>query len=349
MSTKKILFPTNIDRWTKPVVTKLREISLNLPQYDFYSFSSPENEEDMSKGVKLWKKKHIKRINYIDLLTKKYDVTHITSTGKRIYLAVVSQKLMNKKNKCVFTIPIELKPGDRYFDGLKKMIERADCNVAISQSVANTMNKYLNKEADYIIGNGVDVDYFNYSIVQKEKINKEKNRIVLFVGFMSQRKRPDIFIELAKRMKDIQFVMIGGIHNQEDKLKYIGKVNAQNNIKYLGLCSKETVRLYMAKSSVLIFPSEYEGMSSTVLEASAMGMKILARPVSSLPEVIEVGTNGWLYNIEDLDMWKSKIQEILSWNKLKQELEMEKSRDYIIENFSWQSVADKYSKVYNEL
>lgn len=351
MSTNKILLPTNIDRWRKPVVTKLREISVRLKDFDFYSLSSPQNKEDIIKGNKYWDENNIHKIKIFDVVYNKYDITHLTSSTSKIKIATNAQKFRNRNNKILFTIPIEIKPGDRYYHSLKYFIEKSDANVAISKAVADSVVKHLGVNVDYTIGNGVDFEYFDYK--RNELYKTQKNEVgtpyVLYVGYITDRKRPDIFIELAKKMRDVNFVMIGGFHDEHDKSKYYSSIKSQKNIKYLGFRERDDVRRYMAGASVLVFSSEYEGMPSTVLEASAMGLPTIARPVSSLPEIIEEGVNGWLYELKDLEIWEKKINEILIWSREEREMFREACREHLKKDFSWQSVAQKYAEVYESL
>jgi D-inositol-3-phosphate glycosyltransferase len=60
------------------------------------------------------------------------------------------------------------------------------------------------------------------------------------------------------------------------------------------------LRQWWRAADVAVCPSESESMPATVLEAMAFGLPVLASRVGGVPEVVEPGSTGWLFEPSDL-------------------------------------------------
>ena len=105
----------------------------------------------------------------------------------------------------------------------------------------------------------------------------------------------------------------------------------------------------MASAIALVFPSELEGLPLTILEASAMGIPVLAQPKSSMPEAIIKDLTGWLLPIDRTSLWVEKLKEIAHWSEMEKSCFSEHARNFIKEHYSWDLVARQYAELYHKL
>ena len=132
----------------------------------------------------------------------------------------------------------------------------------------------------------------------KEKINK--NNQVLTVGEINEetitRKGLDRFTSVAEAFPSIQFVHIGKWTDKHGKPSKIAlnqlKINAPNNIEFLGFVSNLDLKKIFKKSKIYLQLSRHEAFGVSVLEAMKYGCVPIVTNSFALPEV--VGDNGFI-------------------------------------------------------
>ena len=102
--------------------------------------------------------------------------------------------------------------------------------------------------------------------------------IVLWVGMLHANKRPELFIDLARRTPQRRFVMIGGPRPGFET--YGEGVRAQActvpNLEFKGFLPLDQVEPWFDRARVLVNTSTYEGMPNTFLQAWARGVPVAA-------------------------------------------------------------------------
>jgi mannosyltransferase len=166
---------------------------------------------------------------------------------------------------------------DRYEQNLKKkIIFEADKIFAPSSSAKQDLLAYwpsLDPQKITPIAHGIDPELYNRAPSHAAK------PYFIYVGKRGGYKNFDITV--SEILKDPRFdpytiVAIGG------ELK---PTLLHPRITYLGTLGYQEVIDLMAKADCLLFPSEYEGFGIPLLEAFTLGVPVLAKKTSSLPEI----------------------------------------------------------------
>jgi glycosyltransferase involved in cell wall biosynthesis len=105
--------------------------------------------------------------------------------------------------------------------------------------------------------------------------------IVLWVASMRAQdfKRPELFLELARRLPKRRFVMIGGPGGTGSSAafeKTRKEAAGLPNVQFTGFLPLERVESYFDRARVLVNTSSYEGMPNTFLQAWARGVPSVA-------------------------------------------------------------------------
>lgn len=349
----RVLYPMALDVWTDSISSKFRELVLHCddPAIHFYASGKPSahaGAENASPVQALWARSNLTRIGLLDLLSRRYDIVH-NARGSRngVLIVTLLRRLHPRTIKHVFSVSIEPTPERWNFRQLRFLVQRADVIIANSHAVAAAVEQHCGRTTDLIIPNGVDTDFFapDAADLNRPAHYGIHSPYVLFVGTLEARKRPDLFVELARRMPHIRFVMIG----KHPAASPVQKGNLPDNVQMLGLVPKHHVRDLLAGCHALIFPSELEGLPNAVLEALAMGVPVLAQAKSSLPELIRHGENGWLLDVTRLDSWVDHIQGIVDWSDSHREQFRARVRNAIIHTHSWDTYAQKHAALYHRL
>lgn len=104
---------------------------------------------------------------------------------------------------------------------------------------------------------------------------------VLWVGNIREYKRPDLFLDLARRLPRQRFVMIGGGGGGDARdARYFREIRAAAaalpNVEFTGFLPLTRVETYFDRARILVNTSDYEGMPNTFLQAWARGVPTVA-------------------------------------------------------------------------
>ena len=105
-----------------------------------------------------------------------------------------------------------------------------------------------------------------------------KGNFILWVATIKPHKRPEIFIELAKRFPNERFIMVGGMYKRQ-KSFYEGIVERAKtvpNLEFKGFLPLEEVEKLFTQTKVFVNTSEHEGFPNTFLQAWRRGIPVLS-------------------------------------------------------------------------
>jgi glycosyltransferase involved in cell wall biosynthesis len=168
------------------------------------------------------------------------------------------------------------------------MFARAALVITPSEFSAGTVRRYFPRKQVVGILNGVDLAMFNPSrkdpamLAERYKIRTDKP-LVVFVGTLQERKRPDIFIELARRFPEANFVMVGKQYPQWD---FLSKAEGVPNFQWIPMMPRTDVAALLSSSMAFIFPSLNEPAAAVVLESMASGTVPLLSDSGGNPEFL---------------------------------------------------------------
>lgn len=269
------------------------------------------------------------------LFPQKIDIFH--SKGWRICLWFYRAfKLRNPKMKHVCTfyaLPLDKKTG-------KKLVKASDIITTVSfTTMVEALHAFGN--ADYrVIYDAVDTNFYRPESNRK-KIGRV--RVLMVISGARYLKNYMTFLRMAEYFPDVEFVL----HTFSPVKTTLPNVVIDNK-KYpisneFGDC--EGLRDLYNSADIYLFPSIHEGLNNTILEAMACGLPIVAFNVSSMPELIEHGKNGFLCNsIREMENHLSYLIEDENARK-----EMGKKSREIASWFSWERCANGYKEIYEEL
>lgn len=138
---------------------------------------------------------------------------------------------------------------------------------------------------------------------QKEVTKKD---YVLYFGRFSEEKGIGTLIQVCKELPNIQFVF-AGTGPLEDSLSGVA------NIKNVGFQSGEALETLIREAKFSIYPSEwYENCPFSVMESQMYGTPVIGARIGGIPELIDEGKTGLLYESGNKDELKTKIEYL--WN-----------------------------------
>lgn len=116
-------------------------------------------------------------------------------------------------------------------------------------------------------------------------------KYVAFAGRVSEEKGVHTLLAAAARMPDIIFKIAGDGPVLSEMV-----AAAPRNVEFLGRLGPDELREFYRRSRIFVVPSVwFEQFPVVVLEAMARGLPVVASKIGGLPEIIEEGVTGALF------------------------------------------------------
>lgn len=153
----------------------------------------------------------------------------------------------------------------------------------------------------HVVYNGVISVSSDGRSMLEDNTSYNKPKKLLFVGFICERKRVDLFIQLVEKLNEAYPKAYRGIivGDMQENLRYQEKFQSwltSESVTYLGhvehtiLCSK-----VFPQADALVLVSDRDPLPTVILEAMAANVLVCARAVDGVPEMIENGVDGVLW------------------------------------------------------
>lgn len=229
----------------------------------------------------------------------------------------------------------------------KELFHISEKITSVASSVSEELKEYGLNPADVeVIGNGVDETIF-YPIQ-----NKSNEKYILYTGRLSYRKGLFDFIKCSIKVCEIDpsvNIKLTGKGPLSEKLKQIvNESGYENRFQFLGHVDKSKLIELYQNATIFVLPSHYEGLPTTLLEAMACRLPIVATAVSGNLDVIESGKNGILVPVKNPEKMAEAVLLLLNDENLRLELGT-CARKTIEEKYTWTVISKKILGCYRNL
>lgn len=188
------------------------------------------------------------------------------------------------------------------------------------------------EEKTLVLNNFIDTE--NIKKESKAKITEKKQKgkkLFLFVGRLDDdAKKIGRAIRLTKKIKEIEFWMVGDGPDRKIYEEMIKKEKLEDRVKLIG--RKKNPYPYMKQADYILLTSDYEGFPVIYLEAITLQKPIITT-IDVSDDKINMGKDyAWIVSKEEKKMVK-QVQEILKENKKPKKIDVEKLQSTRMEDF----------------
>lgn len=167
--------------------------------------------------------------------------------------------------------------------------------------------------------------------------------IITYAGSLYKGRGVESILEVAPRLNQCAFVILGGPDAERKKLMQLTK---SSNVYFLGSISPKQVPGFLITSDILValYDEDCEdiGGNKTILTASPMklfeymaaGVPIISSDIGAIPEIIENGRSGLLIRPRDIDQFKNCIEKLMTDKSLAAALSSEALAR--VKRYSWE-------------
>jgi glycosyltransferase involved in cell wall biosynthesis len=123
---------------------------------------------------------------------------------------------------------------------------------------------------------------------------------LIFVGRFDRQKGLDLLLRVMQRLQDtpIRLYVIGSsVHDAQ-------AMQPPDNVTMLGWLPRDRLHSYYAAADGLVVPSRWEGFGLVAIEAMRAGTAVIASNRGSLPELVEHGTTGYIFHLDENELDK---------------------------------------------
>ncbi len=159
---------------------------------------------------------------------------------------------------------------------------------------------------------------------------------VVYVGRLSPEKGIRQLVEQWCSMEDRPYYKLSIVGDGPERKEIERLISAHDNVTTLGYLPGERCKSMIASCDVVIMPSLcFEGFPTTLLDAFAANTTSLVSNIGPLPELVEFGEVGYVYDPTDAESLVKQLDQI--------------NVDLVAGNFKCRAAREVFEKKYSEL
>jgi glycosyltransferase involved in cell wall biosynthesis len=277
------------------------------------------------------------------------DVIHahnVKATG----IAAVARRIARGRRRPLLTT-FHGVPRDEY-RAAARILRMADAVACVSDDLAAGLSRQgLSRERMRVVRNAVPVPGPLTSEARRAldaELALGEAPVVSMVGRLVPQKAPERFLEAMARVRravpDCRFLVVGDGPLRARAQALAGRLGLDGRIAFTGV--RKDARDLIARSDLIVFSSEWEGMPVVALEALAAGTPVVATDVEGMSELL--GTGAGVVAPRDAASLAEAVVALIRDPGRRAEMG-EIGRRKIAEEFSVERMLGSYRDLYREL
>lgn len=171
----------------------------------------------------------------------------------------------------------------------------------------------IREEKIKIVWNGLDLSRFT----EKPKSDDPKRVRFSYVGYLGRHKGVHIILDALSLLSDVEAkVTVNFVGSGEGKGRLESRVRdmgLQGSVRFLGQVSNEEIADVYQQTDVLILPSIWpENQPVSITEAMASRTPVIASRIGGIPELVEDGKTGYLFEAGNASELAQRMSEFIA-------------------------------------
>lgn len=173
----------------------------------------------------------------------------------------------------------------------------------------------LTKKNFFLVRNAIDIEQYVYNEIIRNKVrrdlNIEKNKVFGHVGRFTDAKNHrfllEIFKEVSNTDKDAKLILVGDGPLKKEVEKQVEHLSLADKVIFLG--QREDIGNILQAFDVFIFPSKWEGLPVSVIEAQASGLPCVIS--NNITQEINLTKAVHYFNLDDSpSLWAKRCMDL---------------------------------------
>jgi L-malate glycosyltransferase len=231
-------------------------------------------------------------------------------------------------------------------------IEQSDGVTTVSESLKRDTISSLGIKRDIrVIPNFLDCDEYRREIDPdlRRRLAPRGEAIVIHVSNFRPVKRVDVVFDVFQRIRartPARLVLIGDGPERAALERRVAATGLSSDVLFAG--EQQNLVTWLSAADVFLLPSAQESFGLAALEAMACEVPVVATNIGGLPEVIEHGRTGLLYDLDDVEGMAEGARMVLSNANLRARIGLEAAAS-VRARYCIDTVVPQYEAYYAEV
>lgn len=268
--------------------------------------------------------------------------------------AILAATIFGNKTPVLVSRRVDFPVSDSFFSRYKYNHPAVRRIICVSEKIrAITAPAIRAAERLIVVYDGIDTDRFRISI-DKRKLRRELGlpddvRLIGNISALADHKDHPTFIrtaaEVLRKHPSSHFIIVGKGPEEQTIRSLIAASGHAANIHLLGF--RDDVPEIMKSLDLFLMTSSSEGLGSTVLDAFAAGVPVVATAAGGIPEIVTDGVTGLLAPVKDHARLAAAIERVLTDDSLHESLA--RNATATCAGFTFREMARKTREVYEDV
>jgi glycosyltransferase involved in cell wall biosynthesis len=195
-----------------------------------------------------------------------------------------------------------------------------------------------------VIPNPVDPDHFS-----SDRTLKASEPTVIYVGRLVKEKDPSTLLEgfrlTSEKVPEARFEIVGNGYLAGEVRQLIGRYALEERVRLIP--GRSDIRPDLNRAWVFAMASVREASPNVILEAMAMELPVVASRVGGIPELVEHGTTGLLFEAGDASELAAGLILLLGDEQQRREMGA-KAREKVLAHHTMDKMTKETERVFVE-
>jgi L-malate glycosyltransferase len=289
---------------------------------------------------------------------KKYCLNHgvqiIHAHDSHAHTAAVLSAVLGNKVPVVVSRRVDFKAGKSILSSWKYNHPAVKKIIAVSHAIADILAETIkSKDKICTVHSGIDLNRFNQSnysgelhkFIQVPLGTKIIGNVAALAGHKDLFTFMDTASIILKKYPDLHFVIMGEGEQRHDLEAYRSSLGLQDRVHMPGFVTN--IEKYLPGMEVFLMTSSTEGLGTSLLDAMAAGVPVVATDTGGIPELILHEKTGLLAPVKGPAALADAVIRILNEQEFNQKIVMEAFQH--LNSFSRAHTAYQTLQIYKEV
>lgn len=294
----------------------------------------------------IYSKKILKELLYgenFDLIITNTRLFHTSIIGTKIAKEYKIPQIHVEHGSCFFQTkePITFLLSRAYDHSIGNWILKSATKIVCVSQGSKKFVESLTKRKDIeVIFNGISL-----TNLPPYKIKNELKKIV-YAGRLIYGKGVQDLIRAFSELKgeNVNLTLIGEGQYRKKLIELTNRLGIAKKVNFVGRKDRLEVLRLLSKSDLFVNPSYSEGLPTTVLEAGAIGLPVIATNVGGTKELILNNNTGILVQQKNPEEIRKALEFVIN-NPTKRATYAKNLNKLIRSKFDWEVLAQKWKKL----
>jgi glycosyltransferase involved in cell wall biosynthesis len=264
--------------------------------------------------------------------------------------------LLGAKASLVLSRRVEFPIGQNPFSQFKYNYKGISCILCVSDKVRQVMAASIKDSSKCVtVYSGINLEAYqqfnrsNASYLRRTYHIPSDCLLIGNVSALDKHKDYFTFLDVAALLKQqglrAKYLAIGSGRLEQEIKQYASQLGLQEDVIFTGFVTN--VKEILPELDLFLFTTIKEGLGSSVLDAFACGVPVVATAAGGIPEMVQDGATGMLAPVKRADLLAQKVLQVVQSPKLRNQLVQNASEK--VQLFTKEVTALQTLEVYKEI